>query len=54
MLRGALDKDPAVLRDRKRLRAVKAIPMSELCAASPGRSRRAAGAKSLSLSSVTR
>jgi DNA-binding transcriptional ArsR family regulator len=54
MLRGALDKDPAVLRDRKRLRAVKAIPMSELCAASPGRSRRAAGAKSLPLSSVTR
>jgi hypothetical protein len=49
-----LDKDPAVLRDRKRLRAVKAIPMSELCAANPGRSRRAAGPKALALRPVVR
>ena len=32
LLRGALDRDAAVLADRKRLREVKAIPLSELCA----------------------
>jgi arsenate reductase/ArsR family transcriptional regulator len=31
LLRGPLDRDPAVLSDRKRLRKVKAIPMTELC-----------------------
>jgi arsenate reductase/ArsR family transcriptional regulator len=40
MLRGPLDRDPAVVADRRRLRAVKAIPMSELCAAPPARKRR--------------
>lgn len=42
MLRGPLDRDPAVVRDRKRLRAIAAIPMTELCAAPP-RARRAPG-----------
>jgi arsenate reductase/ArsR family transcriptional regulator len=32
LLRGPLDRDPAVLSDRKRLRRIKAIPMTELCA----------------------
>jgi arsenate reductase/ArsR family transcriptional regulator len=31
LLRGPLDRDPAVLSDRKRLRVIKAIPMTELC-----------------------
>jgi ArsR family transcriptional regulator, arsenate/arsenite/antimonite-responsive transcriptional repressor len=32
LLHGMLDKDPAVLADRKRLREIKAIPLTELCA----------------------
>lgn len=37
MLRGPLDRDPAVLRDRKRLRAIAAIPLAELCEVKPAR-----------------
>jgi hypothetical protein len=32
LLQGALDRDPAVIADRKRLREIKAIPLSQLCA----------------------
>ncbi len=32
LLRGTLDHDPAVVADRKRLREIKAIPLTELCA----------------------
>ena len=32
LLRGTLDRDPAVTADRKRLREIKAIPLTELCA----------------------
>jgi len=32
LLRGNLDRDPLVRADRKRLRAIKAIPLTELCA----------------------
>lgn len=32
LLRATLGRDPAVLADRKRLREIKAIPMTELCA----------------------
>ena len=32
LLRGPLDRDPAVIADRKRLRRIKAIPMTKLCA----------------------
>ena len=32
LLHGALDRDPAVIADRKRLRQIKAIPLAELCA----------------------
>jgi len=35
MLRGPIDRDPAVLADRRRLRQIKAIPLAELCA-TPG------------------
>ena len=31
LLRGALDHDPAVVADRRRLREVKAIPLTKLC-----------------------
>jgi arsenate reductase/ArsR family transcriptional regulator len=31
LLQGALDRDSAVIADRKRLREVKAIPLTELC-----------------------
>ena len=31
LLEGELDRDPAVIADRKRLREVKAIPLTELC-----------------------
>ena len=31
LMHGALDKDPAVIADRKRLREIKAIPLTELC-----------------------
>lgn len=31
LLRGALDRDPAVVADRKRLREIKTIPLTELC-----------------------
>lgn len=37
MLRGPLDRDPAVVADRKRLREVKAVPKDELCALLPAR-----------------
>ena len=37
LLRGELDRDPAVLADRKRLREVKAIPLTELCSLPPAR-----------------
>jgi len=32
LLRGTLNRDPAVVADRKRLREIKAIPLTELCA----------------------
>lgn len=32
LVRASLERDPAVLADRKRLREIKAIPMNELCA----------------------
>ncbi len=32
LLRGTLDHDPNVVADRKRLREIKAIPLTELCA----------------------
>jgi ArsR family transcriptional regulator, arsenate/arsenite/antimonite-responsive transcriptional repressor len=32
LLHGVLDRDPAVIADRKRLREIKAIPLTELCA----------------------
>lgn len=35
LLRGALDRDPAVASDRRRLRAVTAVPRAELCALPP-------------------
>jgi ArsR family transcriptional regulator, arsenate/arsenite/antimonite-responsive transcriptional repressor len=31
LLQGALDRDPAVLADRRRLREIKAIPLTQLC-----------------------
>jgi arsenate reductase/ArsR family transcriptional regulator len=31
LLHGTLDRDPAVVADRKRLREIKAIPLTELC-----------------------
>jgi DNA-binding transcriptional ArsR family regulator len=31
LVRGALDRDPTVQADRRRLRAVKAVPLDELC-----------------------
>ena len=31
LLKGSLARDPAVIADRKRMREIKAIPMSELC-----------------------
>jgi arsenate reductase/ArsR family transcriptional regulator len=31
LLRGTLDRDPTVVADRRRLREIKAIPMTELC-----------------------
>ncbi len=37
LLRGPLDRDPAVTADRKRLREIKAIPLAELCATTPPR-----------------
>jgi arsenate reductase/ArsR family transcriptional regulator len=37
MLRGPLDRDPAVVADRRRLREVKAVPPAELCALPPVR-----------------
>ncbi len=32
LLRGTLDRDPAILADRRRLREIKAIPLTKLCA----------------------
>jgi arsenate reductase/ArsR family transcriptional regulator len=37
MLRGPLDRDPAVVADRKRLREIKKIPLVELCSITPSR-----------------
>ena len=37
LLRGQLARDPQVLADRRRLRAVKAIPMEKLCSLPPSR-----------------
>ena len=37
MLRGALDREPTVQADRKRLRDVKAVPLDELCSITPVR-----------------
>lgn len=37
MLRGPLDRDPAVVADRKRLREVKSVPLIELCSITPAR-----------------
>lgn len=31
LLRGPLDREPSLLSDRRRLRAIRAIPMTELC-----------------------
>ncbi len=38
MLRGPLDRDPAVVADRRRLREIKKIPLVELCSITPTRS----------------
>ena len=35
LMRGALDRDPTVRADRQRLRAVKAVPLDELCSMTP-------------------
>jgi ArsR family transcriptional regulator, arsenate/arsenite/antimonite-responsive transcriptional repressor len=40
LLRGALDRDPPVIADRKRLRVIKAIPLAEICALPTARSPR--------------
>ena len=37
LVRGALDRDPTVRADRRRLRAVKAVPLDELCSLTPVR-----------------
>jgi DNA-binding transcriptional ArsR family regulator len=37
LLRGALDHDPAVIADRRRLRRIGAIPLTKLCSLSPAR-----------------
>jgi DNA-binding transcriptional ArsR family regulator len=37
LLRGALDRDPAVLADRRRLREIKAIPLVRLCSLPAGK-----------------
>jgi DNA-binding transcriptional ArsR family regulator len=37
MLRGPLDRDPAVVADRERLREVKAVPLVDLCSVMPPR-----------------
>ncbi|MGE5176695.1 MAG: ArsR/SmtB family transcription factor [Hyphomicrobiales bacterium] len=37
MLRGPLDRDPAVVADRLQLREIRAIPRVELCVTRPGR-----------------
>jgi len=53
LLRASLDREPAVLADRRRLRDVRAVPMSELCSLPAARlavslpgARNAAGARS--------
>lgn len=51
LLRGALDRDPAVIADRRRLREIKAIPLAEICSlpstrpSSPRRSNRHRGTR---------
>ena len=37
MLRGPLDRDPAIMADRQRLRRVRNIPLTELCEIKPGK-----------------
>ncbi len=37
LLAGDLDRDPAVLADRRRLHAIRAIPLTELCALPPSK-----------------
>ena len=37
MLRGALDRDPTVVADRRRLREVRSVPLDELCGILPAR-----------------
>lgn len=37
MLRGPLDRDPAIAADRKRLREVKAMPLDDVCRLTPAR-----------------
>jgi arsenate reductase/ArsR family transcriptional regulator len=37
MLRGPLDRDPAVVADRRRLREIKKIPLAKICNISPSR-----------------
>jgi len=37
MLHGPLDRDPAVVGDRRRLREIKRIPLVELCSLTPSR-----------------
>jgi len=37
LVRGALDRDPTVRADRRRLRAVRAVPLDELCSLTPVR-----------------
>lgn len=36
LLRGPLDRDPAVVADRKRLREIRKIPLVEICSLPPG------------------
>ena len=37
LLRGPLDRDPVILADRKRLREVLAVPLTQLCSLPPAR-----------------
>lgn len=37
LLRGPLDRDPAIVADRKRLREVRAVPRDQLCSLTPSR-----------------
>ncbi len=43
LLRGPLDRDPAIVADRQRLREVVAVPLEQLCSLPPARLPRLAG-----------